>query len=182
MLAGEPRGSRCLFCYAGQVTPRLPQGLQPRNGGTGTTVRRTVTTPTIKNRLLQVTSTTKMAATRSKRATLALSVLLLMLGCNPCTDTVQSTAVSGDGQLAAYVYERDCGATTDVTWIVSVQKSSGKFDEDADRLFVAKGRYQVSIKWTGPRALLIDCSGCTRTNIFRQMVAEGDVDVAYNFR
>jgi hypothetical protein len=136
----------------------------------------------IKHRLLQVISTTKMAATKSKRATLALVVLLPMLGCNPCTDTVHATAVSGDGQLAAYVYQRNCGATTDVTWIVSVQKSSGKFDEDADRLFVVRGRYDMSIRWTGSRALLIDCSGCTRSNIFRQMVADGDIDVTYNFR
>lgn len=122
-----------------------------------------------------------MAATRRTRLPLALACSLIwLLSCSPCTDTPKSKAVSADGQLAVNVYERNCGATTDFSSMVNVQSASDKFRSDEGVLFVAKGRYELSITWTGPRTLLITCPNCSRKNIFREVVALGDIDVRYN--
>jgi len=78
------------------------------------------------------------------------------------------------------IYERDCGATTDFSSMVNVQSTSDKFDGNVGRLFVAKGRYNISVTWTGPRALLIECPNCSRNNIFREVTVYGDIDISYN--
>ena len=99
--------------------------------------------------------------------------------CNPCGDTVKLRVPSPDGQLVANVYERDCGATADFSSMVNVQRSSDKFRGDEGLLFVAKGRYRLSVAWTGPRTLLIACPKCSRKNVYREVAALGDIDVNY---
>jgi hypothetical protein len=64
--------------------------------------------------------------------------------------------------------------------MVNVQGAADKFHPEEGLLFVAKGRYNLSIVWTGPRTLLITCANCSRKNIFREVVAMGDVDVRYS--
>lgn len=103
-----------------------------------------------------------------------------LVSCNHCGDALKSRAVSSDGHLVASFYERNCGATADFSSMVNVQSASDKFDGDEGRLFVAKGRYDISVTWTGPKALLISCTGCSRNNIFREVSVEGDLDVSYS--
>ena len=64
--------------------------------------------------------------------------------------------------------------------MVNVQSTSDKSRTEEGLLFVAKGRYDLSVAWTGPRTLLITCPGCSRTNVFREVVALGDIDVKYS--
>ena len=111
-------------------------------------------------------------------ATLFLS-LVSLLSCSSCSNTLKSTSVSPDGQLKVNVYHRNCGATTDYSSIVNLQRTSDRFDSDDGVLFIAKGQYGPSVTWTGPRALLITCTACSRTNVFREVVALGDIDVTY---
>ena len=87
--------------------------------------------------------------------------------------------VSPDGGLVANIYERNCGATTDFSSMVNVQSTADKFRPDEGLLFVAKGRYDLSITWTAPRTLIITCPNCLRKNVFREVVAFGDIDVRY---
>ena len=105
---------------------------------------------------------------------------MFLLSCNPCSDTMKAKAVSIDNRLVANSYERNCGATADFSSIVNVQGVSDKFRAEEGILFVAKGRYELSVVWTGPRTLLITCAKCTRTNVFRAVVALGDIDVKYS--
>lgn len=102
-----------------------------------------------------------------------------LLGCNVCADQVVSQADSPDAVLAITSFVRNCGATTDYSSMVSVHRKSEGFRDEQDVVFVAKGRHDLSIKWTRPRALLIACSSCKRKQIFRQVTALGDIDVAY---
>jgi len=125
-------------------------------------------------------NTTKMAVTRTSSSLLLSFLLIWLMSCNACSDTLKSKAVSVDGRLAANVFERDCGATTDFSSIVNVQSASDKFRGEEGLLFVARGRYDLSVTWTGPRSLVINCRGCSRNNIFREVVALGDIDVRYN--
>jgi hypothetical protein len=122
-----------------------------------------------------------MAATRKISLSLVLVCSLIWLvSCNPCSDTPKSKATSADGRLMANVYERNCGATTDFSSMVSVQSTSDKFRAEEGLLFVAKGRYDLSVAWTGPRTLLITCTSCSRSNVFREVAALGDIDVKYS--
>ncbi|MGZ5141610.1 MAG: hypothetical protein ACXWCX_27765, partial [Burkholderiales bacterium] len=103
-----------------------------------------------------------------------------LASCNPCSDTLRASAKSNDGQLVANVYEGNCGATTNFTSIVNVQRTSDKFNPDEGVVFVANGRYELSVSWNGPRTLFISCGGCSRQNVFREVVAFGDIDVKYS--
>ena len=152
-----------------------------RNGVTGIKGLHTVMIQMTKPKSLRGINTIKMVATRRNSAflTLVFSVAWL-LSCSPCSDTPRSKTVSADGRLVANVFERNCGATTDFSSMVNVQSSSDKFLADEGLVFVAKGRYDLSVAWTGPKTLFITCVSCSRKNVFREVVALGDVDVKYS--
>lgn len=103
-----------------------------------------------------------------------------LLSCGLCDDTLRSKALSADGRLVANVYERNCGATTDFITIVNVQGTSDKFDGNEGPLFSAKGRYELSVAWTGPRTLLITCAKCSRKYVLREVIIQGGIDVKYS--
>ena len=121
----------------------------------------------------------KMAAIKRISLGLLACSVVLLVSCSPCSDTVRSSVRSADGKLVANIYERDCGATTDFSSMVNVQSASDKFHADEGLLFVAKGRYDLSVVWTGSRTLLVTCANCSRKNVYRQVVALGNIDVKY---
>ena len=108
-----------------------------------------------------------------------LCALVLLASCDVCSDNQVSHSDSPDHQLVANVYERNCGATTDFSSIVNLQNVSEKFNGNEDQLFIAKGRYSISVEWKSPRLLVINCQDCSRQNIFREVTALGDIDVSY---
>ena len=102
-----------------------------------------------------------------------------LTGCSNCESSVKSKAVSPDGLLIARTCERNCGATTDFSSIVNLQSASAKYDPTDGVLSVAKGRYEMSTKWTDPKHLSITCEGCSRPNVSREVTVAGDIDVSY---
>src|SRR6266576_3283191 len=170
-----------MSCNVVQGTLKLRQERPHRNGVTGIKGLRTGMIQPTKPKSTRGISTTKMAATRKNSLFLGLVCSLIWLvSCNPCSDTPRSKATSADGRLVANFYERNCGATTDFSSMVNVQSTSDKFRAEEGLLFVAKGRYDLSVSWTGPRTLLITCPSCARKNVFREVVALGDIDVRYS--
>lgn len=120
--------------------------------------------------------------TRSRQAfahSLMMFGLALLTGCTPCDNRVESTTVSPDGQLVARVSKRDCGATTDYTSVLNLQRPSDKFDPDDGVLLVAKGQHEISVRWTSPKELLVICPSCSRKDVFREVTVTGDIDVHY---
>jgi len=105
--------------------------------------------------------------------------LASLMGCTTCSNTVESTAVSPDGQLASRVSERNCGATTDYSSVVNLQRPSDKFDPDNGVLFVAKGQHSISLRWIADKELLVICTSCSRKDVFREVTVTGDIDVRY---
>ena len=105
--------------------------------------------------------------------------LASLMGCTQCSNTVESTAVSPDGQLAARVSERNCGATTDYSSVVTLQRPSDKFEPDDGVLFVAKGQHRISVRWTADKELLVTCTSCSRKDVFREVTVTGEIDVRY---
>jgi hypothetical protein len=120
------------------------------------------------------------AGNKSTLSMLASSILLSLIACSPCNHRIKSEAVSADRKLVARVSERNCGATTDFSSVVSVQSVSDKFDPDVGVYFVAKGQYDVSAKWTSDRGLLVTCSRCARKDIFHEVAMDGDITVSFS--
>jgi hypothetical protein len=112
---------------------------------------------------------------------LSFIVLSPLVACNTCTHALKSELTSADGQLTARVFERNCGATTDYSSIVNLQNASDKPDAKDGVLFVARGQYAISVKWTNTRELLVSCPSCSRKDIFRQVGVVGDIDINYSF-
>jgi hypothetical protein len=120
----------------------------------------------------------KMVVTN--RLLLPICFLALLASCETSSDRLEARVVSPDHGIVAAVYERNCGATTDFSSMVNVQSPSDKFRGDDGVLFSARGRYDISVLWVGPKSLLIRCSGCLRRDVYREVTALGDIDVTYS--
>ncbi len=117
----------------------------------------------------------------SGRYTVCLLVSLL-LGCHNCSDQVVSELMSPDAALTATSFVRNCGATTDFSSQVSVHGESAGFREDREIVFIARGRHDLVVSWTGPKALSVRCLSCARKDVFRQVAALGNIDITFDLR
>jgi hypothetical protein len=100
-----------------------------------------------------------------------------LVGC--CSDRVLLRRPSPDGAVVVTLLDRDCGATADYSTILTVVAPSDGVKDERSFIFVAKGRKQVSVRWAGSRSLYVECGGCPRDAIFRQVVTLGEIDVHY---
>jgi hypothetical protein len=114
----------------------------------------------------------------------AITILFLsLISCGGvCADKIVTESISPDGALKATVFIRDCGATTDFSEMVSIHRPDNTFKDDSDLVFVAKGRGQLGVSWAGPRQLSIECDGCQRKDIFREVAKLADIDITVQSR
>ncbi len=69
---------------------------------------------------------------------LFLAVLFNLSGCSDlCENTIDYTVYSKDGNHIAYVFERNCGATTGFSTQISVLNSQKKLKNNDGNLFIA---------------------------------------------
>jgi hypothetical protein len=108
----------------------------------------------------------------------ALAVAALVMGCG-CSNKVIAEADSPDGTLRATVFERDCGATTDFSRIVSITGKEEDYTRENSFVFVVEGEKDIQLKWTGRRQLSVECRACTNTVVFKQLIALRKVEIAY---
>jgi hypothetical protein len=65
-----------------------------------------------------------------------------------CGDDLKWESRSPDGKFIAAFFERDCGATTDYSSIVSLRTSNARFDGDNnERVLVIEGRCDLGVAW-----------------------------------
>lgn len=65
-----------------------------------------------------------------------------------CSDNVKHQSQSSDGRYTATLFQRNCGATTDYSTIVSLRASNSDFDGVKDtRVLVLKGSCEVTVHW-----------------------------------
>ncbi len=114
---------------------------------------------------------------------LIVAAALQLSGCKSlvftCEDTIKTEAKSPDGKNVAVLFERDCGATTDVSTIVSLRSISTKLDEQEGRVFVIEGQHQIALVWEENTRLRIDCSRCSTDDVFKQEKKWHDVSISY---
>lgn len=94
-------------------------------------------------------------------ATIAL--LLVLSGCSSllCSDDILVEVKSPDGNFIAYLFERNCGATTPYMRIVSIRSAHRKFDAEVtgDWVFKITGQPKVTISWLDSKHLSISNDG-----------------------
>lgn len=96
-----------------------------------------------------------------------------------CGNTVKSEVRSPDGKYIATLFERDCGATTDFSTIVSIRESSTEFKPDDLGVFVVKGQPKIDLAWDGEAGLRLHCKACRAEEIFRQQRAWKDINISF---
>lgn len=105
-----------------------------------------------------------------------------LTGCEPalfgdCTDTVKNEAVSPGGRYIAAVFERDCGATTDYSTIVSLREAKEPFDPSEQHpVLTVEGRPAISLEWSSDESLTV---GLPSIETFTKQDAWRDVRVVY---
>lgn len=102
-----------------------------------------------------------------------------LLGC--CSNTVIYQRFSPDRMLVATLFDRDCGATTDFSTMISVTRNTQSFADESALFLVAKGQKNISLKWVGPRTLYVECAGCTASTVFKQIKSQDGIEVKYSF-
>lgn len=85
-----------------------------------------------------------------------------------CENTVKSEIKSPDGKYIVTLLERNCGATTDFSTIVSLRESSTEFKPDDLGVFVVKGQTKIDLTWEGNTRLRLQCQNCRADDIFKQ--------------
>lgn len=76
-----------------------------------------------------------------------------------CGNTIYSEAYSPDGRYKAVIFQRDCGATTDISTQVSIIKMNTELKNDSGNVFVVKGPPDLKspkLTWVSNTELLID--------------------------
>lgn len=110
---------------------------------------------------------------------------LLCLACQPpiffeCSHSVLREAESPDGRYSATFFERDCGATTAYSSLVSLHESRRQFDpEHAEIVFAVDGRSDIKIYWTSNRSLSIDPGD---GEVVRHVDSWKDIQISVNER
>jgi hypothetical protein len=98
-----------------------------------------------------------------------------------CTNNVLAEAASPDDRYTAAVFERNCGAATPYTRIVSIRRREGRFDSEDQKswVFVAKDQPSIRIRWSSVRQLDVGAEGYSRTPREQQlrMARWEDIDV-----
>lgn len=82
-----------------------------------------------------------------------------------CNYSVLSQVTSPDGQYIATAFERNCGAVTPYSRVVSIRRREGRFDGEDDHawVFVTKDQPTIQIRWSSQRQLSVATDGYSRT-------------------
>jgi hypothetical protein len=98
-----------------------------------------------------------------------------------CANDVLAEATSPDDRYTATVFERNCGAATPYTRIVSIRRRQSRFDSEDQKtwVFVAKDQPSIKIRWSSVRQLDVASEGYSRTPREQQlrMASWEDIDV-----
>lgn len=82
-----------------------------------------------------------------------------------CGHSILSESASPDGRYLVTVFERNCGAMTPYTRVVSIRQAGNRFDGEDDRswVFALKDQPTIKLSWSGQRQLIVETDGYSRT-------------------
>jgi len=107
-------------------------------------------------------------------ASLGLAIALsLQSGYDLCANEVLSESLSPDGSKRAVLFSRECGATTDFSWQISILGSKEELPNAGGNVFVADTDHgavqemKVEVDWRGSDNLIV--SYPARAGVFHQL-------------
>lgn len=111
--------------------------------------------------------------------------IVALTGCSisgDCENIVIKSTASTDGNYVATFYSRNCGATSDLAYIVHLRASEDRFDPDASSsyVFVTTSREPIDVEWNGEGLLNIGNVAEDPELIFNQQHKWKDVQIHYN--
>src|SRR3954471_11897490 len=94
-----------------------------------------------------------------------------------CVDEMKKEASSPDGEYTASFIERNCGATTDYSSIVSLRQRGDRFDADKnENILVIDGQCGISLLWSGRTLVASYPKSC---RLFRRSETWRDVRISF---
>jgi len=100
-----------------------------------------------------------------------------------CDNEILSESFSPDGTKRAVLFSRDCGATTDFSWQLSIVGAKEALPNDAESVFIVDTNHgavqemKVEIDWKGSDNLIV--SYPDRARIFHQLTMMRGVRISY---
>lgn len=110
------------------------------------------------------------------RACMAVLLLSLAAGCNRCGNNEISRIPAPDGKIEAVIFERDCGATTDLSTQISILPKGASIHSSTGNAFIGdfdRGAGSVTksggpppqIRWLTNRRVVITIHPATKTRL-----------------
>ncbi|MTT31478.1 hypothetical protein GMB86_05520 [Terrilactibacillus sp. BCM23-1] len=87
-------------------------------------------------------------------------VLDLLFG-SMCRNEIIQGVPSPDGEIVAYLFSRDCGATTSVSFQLSIMDEGDELPNQSGNTFVSDGKF--TIEWVNEKNLRINYKESSRT-------------------
>lgn len=95
-----------------------------------------------------------------------------------CGDTIKAEVSSPDGRYVAAVFERNCGATTDYSTLVTLRETSQPFAPKKQGWVLAlSGQVDVTLAWSSDRVIRVGAEG---GEVFRKEPTWRDVRISYD--
>jgi hypothetical protein len=95
-----------------------------------------------------------------------------------CNDDLISELSSLDNNYKAISYERDCGATTDVSTNIKIIKKKKLWDKK-NTVFTAKGSGDIEFSWN-KNSLIVKCLDCGQ--VFNKQESWENVKINYELK
>jgi hypothetical protein len=116
---------------------------------------------------------------KKRNFTFALMISVLLIGCegDMCENEISQSIISPSGSYIAYVFSRNCGATTGFNKQVSVLPSNEKPLVDSGNLYINSKQIPVHLQWQNDKVLKI--SGAINSSIIKQETTTEGVNVIY---
>ena len=92
-----------------------------------------------------------------------------------CGNQVISKSLSPNDKLVAYVFERNCGATTDYSYQLSILDSDQKLKNKSGNTFRSAQRFEI--KWGNPYELSVNYP--KGAEVFKKKKYMGQIKVHY---
>lgn len=96
-----------------------------------------------------------------------------------CQNTSLVSSESPSHKVVATVFERNCGATTDFSRMVSLSSPGSDIFDDRRVVYIVNGQHDVEIEWADADTVRITCSTCADKDIFRKSVKIDNVEIVY---
>lgn len=106
-------------------------------------------------------------------------VSAFLTGCegDMCENEISQSITSPSGSYVAYVFSRNCGATTGFNTQVSILSPTAKPPHDAGNLYISNLQFPVQLQWQSDKVLKV--SGATGSSTIKQLTTVEGVQVIY---